>query len=95
MVVKDNQRNTLQFPDYFRADAKIGYRLNAQNVTHEFALDLVNIFNTQNILSLTYSSELAARNNTFPFYKQYQLGFLPIFYYRLDFGIGARKNGHE
>ncbi len=86
MVVKDAQRNTLHFPDYFRADLKLGVRFNSKKVTHEIAVDLVNVFNTQNVLSLTYSSELAANGNAFPFFTQYQLGFLPIFYYRLDFG---------
>ncbi len=90
MVVKDNERNTLKFHDYFRTDLKLGVRINSKKVTHEIALDLVNIFNTQNILSLTYSSDLAAQGNAYPFYTQYQLGFLPVFYYRLDFG-GKRK----
>ena len=92
MVVVDSKRNTLEFPDYFRADLKLGVRFNSKKVTHEIAVDLVNVFNTKNILSLTYSSDLAAQpqNSAYPFYKQYQLGFLPIFYYRLDFG-GKRK----
>ena len=91
MVVKDAQRNTLQFPDYFRTDLKLGVRFNSRKVTHEIAVDLVNIFNTQNVLSLTYSAQLAMQGNAFPFYTQYQLGFLPIFYYRLDFG--GKKSG--
>ena len=91
MVVKDAQRNTLQFPDYFRTDLKLGVRFNSRTVTHEIAVDLVNIFNTQNVLSLTYSAQLAMQGNAFPFYTQYQLGFLPIFYYRLDFG--GKKSG--
>jgi hypothetical protein len=85
-IIADNQRNTLQFKDYFRADVKLGVRFNSKKVTHELALDLVNVFNTQNILSATYSYGLAQQGKN-PFYYQYQLGFLPIFYYRLDFGI--------
>jgi hypothetical protein len=84
MVVIDSLRNTLRFTPYSRADLKLGVRINAKRLTHEIALDLVNIFNTKNLLSLTYSSDLAAQG-VYPFYKQYQLGFLPIFYYRLDF----------
>ncbi len=87
MVVKDDARNTLRFPSYFRADLKIGVRINAKKFTHEIALDLVNITNTKNLLSLTYSSDLAAQGNPYPFFKQYQLGFLPLFSYRIDFGI--------
>ncbi len=86
-VVIDNQRNTLQYALYFRTDLKVGIRLNSKKVTHELALDLVNVLNTKNALSETYSSYLAAQGNPYPFYTQYQLGFLPIFYYRLDFGV--------
>lgn len=91
MVVVDSLRNTQQFPSYFRADIKAGLRFNSKKVTHEVGLDLVNIFNTKNVLSLTYSSDLAAQGNTYPFYTQYQLGFLPIFYYRVDFGLSRKQ----
>jgi len=88
-VVVDSERNTLRFKPYFRTDLKLGVRFNAKKVTHEIALDLVNIFNTQNILSATYSYGLEQQGKN-PWYYQYQLGFLPIFYYRLDFGIKRR-----
>ncbi len=87
IIIIDNQRNTLQFKPYFRTDLKVGMRFNSKKVTHELALDLVNVFNTKNELSLTYSSYLAKANSSYPFYTQYQLGFLPIFYYRIDFGL--------
>jgi hypothetical protein len=86
-VVIESQRNTLRMPDYFRADIKLGIRLNAKRYTHEIALDLVNILGTKNVLSLIYSPDLAAQGKD-PFIRQYQLGFLPLFYYRLDFGSG-------
>jgi hypothetical protein len=88
-VVIENERNTLRFPDYFRTDLKLGVRINAKKLTHEIAVDLVNIFGTKNVLSLTYSSDLAAQGK-YPFVKEYQLGFLPLFYYRVDFG-GHKK----
>jgi len=94
IVVIDSARNTLQFAPYFRTDLKLGVRFNSKKVTHELALDLVNVFNTKNALSETYSSYLAAQGNPNPFYIQYQLGFLPIFYYRIDFGI-KRKSTPE
>jgi hypothetical protein len=84
-IVVDSLRNTLQFSPYFRADLKIGARFNSKKVTHEIGLDLVNIFNTKNILSQSYSYGLYKETGQ-PFYYQYQLGFLPIFYYRIDFG---------
>jgi hypothetical protein len=85
-IVVDSQRNTLQFKPYFRTDLKLGVRLNSKKVTHEIAIDLVNIFNTQNILEADYSYGLQQLGKN-PFYYQYQLGFLPIFYYRIDFGV--------
>jgi hypothetical protein len=90
-VVVDNQRNTLTLPSYFRTDLKLGVRINSKRVTHEIALDLVNVFNTKNVLSYTYSYELYRQTSgAQPFYYQYQLGFLPIFYYKIDFGIGKK-----
>jgi hypothetical protein len=85
MVVVDSQRNTLRFDPYFRADLKLGVRLNAKRLTHEISLDLVNVTGQKNVLALTYSSDLASQGVANPFYTTYQLGFLPIFYYRVDF----------
>ncbi len=89
-VVIDSLRNSERFADYFRADLRIGIRINRPKLTHELAFDLVNIFDNQNILNLTYSPDLAAQGQ-YPFLKSYQLGFLPLFYYRVDFGFKARK----
>ncbi len=86
LVVIDSLRNTLQFKDYFRADIKLGVRINAKKLTHEIAIDLVNILGTRNVLSQTYNYDLSAQG-AYPFITQYQLGFLPLFYYRVDFGI--------
>ncbi len=88
-IIVDSLRNTLSFPDYFRADVKLGVRLNARKVTHEIAIDLVNILGTKNLLALTYSPDLAAQG-VYPFIKEYQLGFLPLFYYRIDFNSAKR-----
>jgi hypothetical protein len=91
LVVIDSLRNTLRFPDYFRADVKLGLRINRPRVTHEIALDLVNILGIKNLLSLTYNPDLAAQSVAYPFNKNYQLGFLPLFYYKVDFGIKAKN----
>lgn len=88
-IIIDSLRNTQRFPDYFRADVKLGVRINAKRFTHEIAIDLVNILGTKNVLSLTYSSDLAEQGK-YPFIKEYQLGFLPLFYYRVDFGSGKK-----
>ena len=59
---------------------KIGLRFNGKKVSHTIAVDLVNIFNTQNVLGLTY-----VPNGNPPLREEYQLGFLPLFYYKVDF----------
>ena len=87
-IVVDSQRNTLHFNPYFRTDVKLGLRINGRRLTHEIGLDLVNVFNTKNTLDVTYSYGLNQQTaGKDPFYYTYQLGFLPIFYYRLDFGV--------
>jgi len=85
LVVIDAARNTLSFPDYFRVDARLGVRISGKKLTHELAVDLVNVAGIKNVLSLIYSPDLAAQGKE-PFIRQYQLGFLPLFYYRVDFG---------
>jgi len=68
--------------------------MNTKAMTHEFGLDLVNILNTENLLSLAYAPSLdpAVINspNYRPVAEKTQLGFLPIFYYKLDFRIGGK-----
>src|SRR5690606_28654328 len=82
IIYADNANfNDFQFRPYFRTDLKINYKINRKNLTHEFAVDVVNIFNTKNILTLTYDPE----NEAEPVREEYQLGLLPIFYYRIDF----------
>ena len=84
IVVVDSLRNTLRFPNYFRCDLKIGYKVSTKHFTHEIAFDLVNIFNTKNVLAMTYAPDPANPNGN-PIKPEYQLGFLPLFYYRVDF----------
>ncbi len=79
----DSLRNTKQFKNYFRCDIKIGFRANRKKVTHELGLDIVNILNTENVLSLTYIPN--TKDPTDVIRKDYQLGFLPLFYYKIDF----------
>jgi hypothetical protein len=49
------------------------------NLAHEFALDISNITNNKNILTLTYLPE------TGEIAENYQLGLFPVFYYKMDF----------
>ena len=90
LVFKDSAYNTRQFNDYFRLDFKVTYTLNTKNLTHEIGLDLVNILGTKNILSLAYAPNLVDPSAE-PIAKKYQLGFLPIFYYKVDFSFGNKR----
>jgi hypothetical protein len=84
-VVADNDKvNTLQFNPYNRLDLRIAYKINAKKVAYEIALDLVNILNTKNVLALSYAPD-PSNINADPLIKNYQLGFLPLFYVKIDF----------
>lgn len=75
----DSLQNTLRFKPYSRLDFKFAFKLNTRRLTHEIGVDLVNILNVKNVFSISYSSF----SNTI--IETYQLGFLPIFYYKVDF----------
>jgi hypothetical protein len=84
VVAIDSLRNSLQFRDYFRLDFRIGFRRNSHKLTHEVAVDLVNVLGVKNVLSITYAPNPKQPGES-PFREEYQLGFLPLFYYKLDF----------
>tara|TARA_B110000459_G_scaffold51782_1_gene57695 strand:- start:6401 stop:8857 length:2457 start_codon:yes stop_codon:yes gene_type:complete len=89
VIFKDSVFNERQFADYFRIDLKISWRLNAKKTAHEIGLDLVNILNTSNLLGLAYAPSLdpsvVSGQGYEPTTQKKQLGFLPIFYYKIDF----------
>lgn len=84
LVVYDHLRNSKQFRNYFRTDMKLGLKLNAAKTTHEIGLDLVNVFNTKNVLDQVYAPDPTKVDDN-PLKEEYQLGFLPIFFYKIDF----------
>ncbi|MEZ4773372.1 MAG: TonB-dependent receptor [Bacteroidia bacterium] len=81
IIYQDDKVNTQQFRPYFRVDGKASYRWNRPKVTHEFSIDLVNVLNIKNILTLTYAPDHPSGN---PIREEYQLGFLPLFFYKID-----------
>ncbi|MFK8044452.1 MAG: carboxypeptidase-like regulatory domain-containing protein [Crocinitomicaceae bacterium] len=91
IVFLDDGYNTRRLPEYFRFDFKVNYTLNAAKVSHEFGLDLVNVFNTRNILGLTYVPN--EENPGEPFQFRNQLGRLPLFYYKIEFRLNKRSKG--
>ncbi len=86
IIFLDEGYNENRFRNYFRFDTKVNYVFNAKKITHEFGLDLVNLFNTPNILGLTYTPTSPTLTS-----ERLQLGFLPIFYYKIDFKIAGSK----
>ena len=86
IVFLDAGYNEKRFKDYFRLDAKINYTVNAKKITHEFGLDLVNLLGIQNILGLTYTPDTPTLTS-----ERYQLGFLPVFYYKIDLKVAGNS----
>jgi hypothetical protein len=82
-IIDSTKAFSQQFKDYFRVDIKLGYRWNSPKITHELALDLVNVLNTKNVLRLTYVPPVGSSPASVV--QEDQLHFLPLFYYRADF----------
>ncbi|WP_460984825.1 TonB-dependent receptor [Spirosoma fluminis] len=86
IIFQSEGRNTLQFDAYKRFDIKIDYKINRgtadrRGLTHTISVDFVNVLGVKNMLSLSYAPQPDGS-----FIKQeYQLGFLPVFLYRVDF----------
>lgn len=66
-------------PDYFRADIKIGFRKDYKSSSMEFALDLLNVTNYQNVFAQGYNK------NTNTVSYQYQQGFFPVPMFKFTF----------
>lgn len=77
-------QNTKQFEPYFRFDLRFTYTINLGRVDHEFSVDLINIFNSKSIRKLTWVPDPYETEKS-KVVSEYQLGFIPFFYYRLDF----------
>jgi len=78
-VFQNNLAYSVKNPTYFRTDMKINYRVNKKGLTHEWSLDIQNVFNNQNIFRQTYNPI------TEQIVESYQLGIFPIPQYRLTF----------
>lgn len=95
IIFRDSAFNERQFNDYFRFDLKINWKYNAAKVTHEIGIDLVNLTGQKNLLGLAYAPSLDPTVTSSPGYEptteKTQLGFLPLFYYKIDFSINKKK----
>jgi outer membrane receptor protein involved in Fe transport len=86
VIFVDSERNTLQFKDFFRVDLRLGFKVEAKKVTHEFVLDIINLLDTKNILMISYDPDLALlKPGSPPYREEPQLGRLPVFFYKIHF----------
>jgi len=79
VVYKELEAYTNRLPAFFRTDFKISYRQNAKKYTQEFALEIQNIFNTQNVLNQIWNPATGSLQTN------YQIGFFPVPFYRIYF----------
>jgi hypothetical protein len=78
-VYIDDKAYSEKQPDYFRVDVKIAYRKEFKRATMEFAVDLQNVTNQENVFRQTYN----VRYNKVV--TEYQQGFFPVPLFRLTF----------
>jgi hypothetical protein len=65
--------------NYFRVDARAGYKYNGKRVRHEVAIDVTNLTNRQNEWERYYN------RSTGMIEMIYQQGIFPFMYYRINF----------
>ncbi len=65
--------------NYFRVDFRAGFKLDMKKTSHEWAFDIKNISNQKNIFGYDYNEDTKKID------KEYQLGIVPIFLYRIYF----------
>lgn len=68
-----------QLPNYFRADARIGYMHYGKKATYEFAFDIANVTNHENLYFRYYDESSKTIEN------EYQQGIFPIGLIRINF----------
>ena len=78
-IYYDEQAFSQRFPDYWRTDFKLGYKMNGKRITVEWSLEITNIFNQKNVFSQTFNRKSGAS------YFTYQLGRVIIPQYRITF----------
>jgi hypothetical protein len=68
-----------QYKPYFRADFKIGFRMNRKGFAQAFYFDIRNVTNNQNVFIQNFNNRSNEINTT------YQTGFFPIFLWQFWF----------
>jgi len=77
----ENNYNSQRLPDYFRADLRIGFRINnaRKKLTQTIYLDFQNVTNNQNVFTRRYNQVLKTVGTI------NQIGFFPDILYRVQF----------
>ncbi len=88
IIFSDSLYNQFQFPPYLRLDFKINFLVNNPKASHEIGIDLINVTNRRNILNYTFAPVQGTDRP--PIKLNYQLGFLPLFYYKINFQANVR-----
>jgi hypothetical protein len=78
-VLVEDQRYTLQAPDYFRTDIRFSYRKNKPKASYILSLDIQNITGRENVYSIYYD-RMKGDVKT-----RHQMGLVPILNYRIEF----------
>ncbi len=68
-----------QFDPYFRADIRVGFRLDGKNTSQEFAFDIQNVTDHKNPYMMMYNPQTGKEEMI------YQLGIFPMMQYRIIF----------
>lgn len=79
ITYKTSEAFSQQYPAYFRADVRLTYRVNKGRMTMEWALDVQNVTNHQNIFMQNFDVRTGNVMN------QYQLGIFPVPQFRILF----------
>jgi hypothetical protein len=74
-----NESYQNRYDDYLKIDLRAGIKIYQGKITHEFAMDLQNVTNNNNILMQSYDKN----RNTVKY--EYQSGFYPMALYRILF----------
>jgi len=78
-TIRTNDNFSSQYDPYFRLDAKITFRRNGKKIHQEWAFDIQNLTNRQNIFTQSFNTGSQRIENT------YQLGLFPLMQYRILF----------
>ena len=75
----DSMAYSEKYPDYFRWDLKISFRVSMKCITQEFSTDFQNVVNMKNIFRKVYNPRTNSLNN------EYQQGLFILPQYRILF----------